>query len=197
MKVPYSNNVIKHYIFKNNDQGMTALELILVLIVITILAAMALPSFIVQTSPGVKLLEGKIYVNSMNRGQEAYFFEQKKFGYSVEELGLGIATQTDRYNYSIKLDKDSAYNYGIARTEEFNSYIGGVFILPDAKDLNTKMVTTTGIITISPNPILEKPEIKTISILCVNNQPGTIIPSKPSFKNGVATCGVGTTQVKR
>ncbi|MBD2293495.1 prepilin-type N-terminal cleavage/methylation domain-containing protein [Anabaena sphaerica FACHB-251] len=189
--------MIQHYIFKNNDQGMTALELILVLIVITILAAMALPSFIVQTSPGVKLLEGKIYVNSINRGQEAYFFEKKKFSASVEELGLGIATQTDKYNYSIKLAKDSAYHYGIARTETFKSYIGGVFILPDAKDLNTKIVTTTGIITISPNPILEKPEIKTISILCVKDQPGNFIPSQPSFKNGIATCGAGTTQVKR
>jgi type IV pilus assembly protein PilA len=191
------NNQLFYYLLnKNKNQGFTWWQVLLAFIIILIAFAIALPSFIVQTSPELKLFEGKRYVSTMNRGQQAYFLENKKFAHSLKESNLGITMHTTNYNYSIKTVKDSVYNYGIARTENFQSYIGGVFILPNYKDLETKIVTTWGIITVPANPAQEKTEMTTISILCINDKSGTIIPPEPIFKNGIPSCGVGTTQLK-
>jgi hypothetical protein len=49
---------------------------------------------------------------------------------------------------------------------------------------------------IIPNSEKNKPsETKTVTISCINDQPGLIIPIEPTFKNGVPSCGVGTTQI--
>jgi hypothetical protein len=39
-------------------------------------------------------------------------------------------------------------------------------------------------------------KIKTIAIVCINNQPGAIFPPKPILENGIPRCDLGSTKVK-
>jgi len=57
--------------------------------------------------------EPQQYVGSMNRAQQAKFAENGRFANSVNELGLGIKTQTDYFKYSVSATKTTVFNYGI------------------------------------------------------------------------------------
>ncbi|MBD2293496.1 prepilin-type N-terminal cleavage/methylation domain-containing protein [Anabaena sphaerica FACHB-251] len=185
MKVQYSTKLIPHLIKKNHDHGFTIIELLVVMIVIGILSAIALPSF-VNCANKSKTSEVKTYVGSMNRGQQAYFLESEdsKFSNSVNQLGIGIREETNYYRYSTKASTNTAFSYGIAKIEYIEnnwfdkkpvkSVVGGVFVVPAS----------------------QQEEITTVSILCINDKPGNIIPPQPILKNGVPTCAMGTMEVK-
>ena len=52
-----------------------------------------------------KQSEGKQYVDSMNRAQQAKFAENGTFSTSVDTLGLGIKTEITNYKYSVGATK--------------------------------------------------------------------------------------------
>ncbi|BAY26000.1 general secretion pathway protein H [Calothrix sp. NIES-2100] len=84
---------------KKEDEGFTLIELLVVIIIIGILSAIALPSFLNQANKA-KQSEAKTYVGSLNKGQQAFFTEKGTFGTKIEDLGVGIKTQTVNYKYS-------------------------------------------------------------------------------------------------
>jgi hypothetical protein len=114
----------------------------------------------------------------MNRAQQAYFLENDTFSNSIARLGLGIATQTVNYQYSIRTTKNSAFNYGIPRRTDNNlkGYVGGVFVVP---------LTTV-------NPKADKKEMTTLSILCEAISPGRVKLAEPILKKSIPTCSPGT-----
>ncbi len=83
---------------KKQDQGFTLTELLIVIIIIGILYAIALPSFLNQANKG-KQSEAKVYVGSLNEGQQAYFLENGRFAANVAQMGIDIQTQTANYTY--------------------------------------------------------------------------------------------------
>jgi hypothetical protein len=114
--------------------------------------------------------EGKQYIDSINRGQQAHFFEYEKFNSSLEELYLGIGSETENYRYSIKVDRDAVFNYAIAKNPNAISYVGGVFVIKEGENQNT------------------------VAIVCRANQPGTSQPPNPILKDNLAVCASGTTE---
>ena len=46
-------------------------------------------------------LEAQEYINLINRGQRAYYVENGSFTSTIDELGLGIQTETE--NYKVRL----------------------------------------------------------------------------------------------
>ncbi|MFB8791237.1 MAG: type IV pilin-like G/H family protein [Potamolinea sp.] len=116
-----------------------------------------------------KQSEGKTMVGSMNRAQQAYYLENDKFTNSFDELGLGIATQTDNYSYSVRVTPKAVYNYGTPRKNTLKSYVGVVFV---------SRIETTG-------------EQTTRAILCEAKSPGTKLPKMPSDETILSkeTCG--------
>jgi hypothetical protein len=50
----------------------------------------------------------------MNRAQQAYYLENSEFGSGVDNLGLGIQTQTTNYSYIVTLDNanSAVSNFG-------------------------------------------------------------------------------------
>ena len=159
-------------ISNSSDAGCGCLLLLICIGV----GAIALPSFL-NASNKPMLSEGKQYVASMNKGQLAYYAETSVFSTSVEALGLGIKTETKNYKYSVRTTKTAVFNYGVSKQKDLKSYVGGVFVIPAAKqvDLNSYNMTIT-----------------TTYILCIADSPGTIKPPEPTNQNGKIACATGT-----
>lgn len=99
-----------------------------------------------------KTAEAKQYIGSMNRAQQAYFIENEEFTTNLEQLGLGIRSETESYSYQILEPMVPVQSSGypilqaprdrifmVAQSKDplnYPSYLGAVFIRPD------KMTTT-------------------------------------------------------
>jgi len=83
-----------------SNEGFTLLELLVVVAIVSILAAIALPSFLNQVNKA-RLAEALAYAGSVNRGQQAYFAENAEFANTFTQLELGIPATTDNYSYTI------------------------------------------------------------------------------------------------
>jgi serine/threonine protein kinase len=146
-----------------------------------------------------KQSEAKIYVGAMNRAQQAYYLEYRGFSNSVEELGLGIQTKTENYDYSahvkhrgtpkefkeFKESNEFVLNYAISHKDNLKSYVGIVFVT------KAKPIDTIG-------------DEVTMAVLCEADSPGSTPPSAPvlqpvPYPQGAqeAVCGSGTTPVSK
>jgi len=92
-------------------------------------------------------MEGKQYIGSMNRAQQAYFIENEEFTTDLEKLLLGIQSETESYSYQIIEPMVPVQSQGypilapprdrifmVAQSKDplkKPSYLGAVFILPD------------------------------------------------------------------
>jgi len=120
------------------NSGFTFVELLIVIIVIGILSAIALPSFLNQAKKG-RQSEAKVYIGSMNRAHQADYLERGTFTTNLGDLGIGIATETSAYIYRITpgvatgsgivnraIPSDGSFSNTPDLQSTFSSYLGGV-----------------------------------------------------------------------
>ncbi len=111
--------------------------------------------------------EGKQYVASMNRSQQAYYAENTGFTSSVANLGLGIKSKNSNYKYSISTGDKAVFNYGVSRQSNLKTFVGGVFLVGNT----------------------------TRTILCQTNAASKAKPANPTNQNGTLACGANTAKI--
>ena len=169
MKTEFKAKFLQYVSNRKKEEGFTLIELLVVIIIIGILAAIALPSFLSQANKA-KQSEGKQYISSINKGQQAFFVENNGFGSDVSQLGIGLKTQTSNYLYTISATATS--NVGSLATPintvALKGYAGGV-----------------GLVTVAGS------EAKTAqSVLCETTVPGT--PAFTGNDGTKVTCAATT-----
>ena len=127
MKSDFKTKLIQHMLNKKNgEKGFTLIELLVVIIIIGILAAIALPSFLNQTSKA-KQSEAKTYVATINKTQQAYFTEKGTFAPGLTYLSLGTPAATDNYSYATLSNTTIATVTGAATLKpNLKAYVGRI-----------------------------------------------------------------------
>jgi serine/threonine protein kinase len=150
---------------------------IAVLFLCAFLCAIALPPMFSMVQKG-KPAEGKQNVGSMNRAQQAYFLENDEFADSVPEVGIGIRTQTQNYQYSIRATPLAVFNYATPREKKIKGYVGGVFVTSGDEATD---------------------EILTVELVCETNSPSWLQnwfniqrPAEPIVRGNVVECAPNT-----
>ncbi|MBW4496882.1 MAG: prepilin-type N-terminal cleavage/methylation domain-containing protein [Oscillatoria princeps RMCB-10] len=151
----------------NKTQGLTLIEFLVVVFVIGILAAVALPSLLSQTPKRGPWVEARNNIGALNRAQQAYYIEKNAFAGSIEKLGIGIKDSTN-YRYLTQKTDRVAFNYAIPKVPNIKSYVGAVW---------TETTESNGI-----------KEKTTRAILCEAKEPGISISAKPVYENGGFVC---------
>jgi len=146
---------------QNREKGFNIyLEILIILALVMLGGAYVLSSFLPNAIIG-KQAEGKQYVSSTNKAQQAYYTENGKFVTEStpkgwETLAVGIKTQTSNYKYSISpIGKD------------------GVNTFADARQINKKLKNYTGVVGLVLDP--NNPGKKTLqAIVCETYKDGDI-----------------------
>ncbi len=97
--------------------------------ILAVFMAIALPALMGKLIKA-RQVEGKNNIGQVNRAQQAYFLEQGKFSDSFADLGIGKRTQTENYDYSMRVTPSAVFNYAIPRKKRMKGYVGAVFLIP-------------------------------------------------------------------
>jgi type IV pilus assembly protein PilA len=101
-----NSNKLKETVMKKmlkNNKGFTLIELMIVVAIIGILAAIAIPNFMTYQCKA-KQAEAKSVLGSIRVLQEAYFAEFDKYANSTADLGNITPKGDPRYTYAVTGD---------------------------------------------------------------------------------------------
>jgi type IV pilus assembly protein PilA len=136
--------------------------------------------------------EGKQYISSMNKAQQAKFAENNAFSNSVAALELGLRIETNNYKYSTRATQTAAFNYAVAKKPELKSYFGGVFLVPVPANKLDPNASPDAMTTV---PIFCQTEKRPFFRVKQTDLPDE--PAEPIYQNGEVICGKGTTEVTK
>ncbi len=158
--------LLQHLAKKNANKGFTLVELLVVVVIIGILAAIALPSFLAQTAKA-KQSEARSTLGSWLKAQKAFRTEHNAFSSSWQDLSLGIGTQSKNYDYSQEGggNQTNVDGFATSRAEDLKSYSAQVIVV--TKDITVSQGgnnTLTEVAVDMPDGICEaeKPGAKAI-----------------------------------
>jgi type IV pilus assembly protein PilA len=112
-----------------NLEGFTLIELLVVIVIVGILAAIAVPTFLNQTSKA-KQTEAKAYTSTINHAQQAYYTEKATFA-SLSNLALGFTPDNDNYTYTVSTTSTSAIANAASKINTLKAYAGQVYVYSD------------------------------------------------------------------
>ena len=119
--------------------------------------------------------EAKTVVGSMNRATQAYFLENAKFPTSFSQLQLGIDSQSQNYQYEVRLiGNNGVHLLGTSKLAELKGYSGAVFVVQSGASDRT-----------------------TVAVLCEATNPGVGDLAAPKLINNTPTCSEGTVGLQK
>lgn len=148
MRPELQAKLLQHLNKKKADKGFTLVELLVVIVIIGILTAIALPSFLNQTAKA-KQSEAKQNVSTVIKAQQSLRTEQARFTTSLDDLALGTLStanaSTTNYDYSITSADPTIDTTVQAQSKDIalRSYNGATVV---ASDPNTSQIAWTSVI---------------------------------------------------
>jgi type IV pilus assembly protein PilA len=103
MRPELQAKLLQHMNKKKGEKGFTLVELLVVIVIIGILTAIALPSFLNQTAKA-KQAEAKQKISSILKTQQSFRTENPTFATAIDDLALGKlegASTAPVYTYSL------------------------------------------------------------------------------------------------
>jgi type IV pilus assembly protein PilA len=130
----------------NSAEGFTLVELLVVVIIIGILAAISLPSYLSLTS-SAKQSEARQTMASILRAQNLWIDRYSSLDYptSLDQLALGVvkgsgledSTSSSVYKYSIANATDSMSSAAEPKFPTLRAYAGGIRSFSNSSNLST------------------------------------------------------------
>jgi type IV pilus assembly protein PilA len=86
-----------------NQKGFTLIELMIIVAIIGILAAIAIPNFM-NYQCKAKQSEAKSNLGTIRTMQEAYYAEYDTYADDTGKIGFEVRGDKERYDYSVEVD---------------------------------------------------------------------------------------------
>ncbi|MFN7350566.1 MAG: type IV pilin-like G/H family protein [Dolichospermum sp.] len=147
MKTELKAKFLQHLLGKKKEtEGFTLIALLVVIIIIGILSAIALPSFLNQASKA-KQTEAKTFVGAVNRAQQTYRMENTTFASDIVSLQVNLPTSTDSYNYVFVNTSSTATTFNAtpvsSETSTLRAYSGSVVVIASSGQTAAAACMTT------------------------------------------------------
>lgn len=208
------NTKFKGKLILYKSRGNTLFAFLLIVLIVGILVAITLPSFLESRPPMVPNSAAKTYIGWINNSQRAFFLTHKSFANSINELRLGdelneleleeenkikIRIETDKnYQYTTRKTDLAVFSYAIPR-HNYTIISSEFWPFHWETRKERKLNRYVGAAFILPPSSIDstatKDYVTTEAILCEAKEVGnTKQIADPFLKNGIPTCPSITTK---